>query len=348
MKHLKNKNGRIILSVSALCITFLVMIWVSYFRQQAFDRQDTIAFAVSRNSNLAVALEQYTIRTIHYADAVLQLVKMQYSSKGELLNIEKLLSNNEINKDIIKEVAVIDSSGRLVKLNVNYPTDTALNFSARSYFIFHAHNNKDSLFITKPILSKITGKPVIVISRRLNDQHGRFSGVVALQLQPYTFTSFYAQANLSPNDIISLISPDGITYARRTGSVESYGENIIKSPLFIHVEENADSFYLARDAIRGIPTWFSYRKLKEYPIIATVGSSEEHILAPYYSRRTRYLTPRIITSILIVLISILVSIVLLHRRRMSERLLQEEKRYQSLFDTTGHCSPGKRAGKHWP
>jgi signal transduction histidine kinase len=278
---------------------------------------------------LAVALEQYTIRTIQYADAVLQLIKTQYPGKSS--GLEKILSSNEINKDIIKDVTVIDNTGQAVNLTKNHSSGAALNFSKSDYFAFHAKNSKDTLFISEPVSSVTIGKPVIIISRRLNDRQGRFAGVVALQIEPVTFTSFYAQANLSKNDIISLISPRGITYARRTGSVESYGENIIKSPLFTHVRNNEDSFYFARDAIKSIPTWFSYRKLKDYPIIATVGSSEADILQHFYERRTRYLVPRIVASILSVLFSILISMVLIHRKKMAERLLQEEKRYQRLL-----------------
>lgn len=330
MKNPGTKNSRTILLVSTLCLTFLILIWISYFRQQSFDRQATIAFAINRNSNLAIALEQYTIRTIHYADAVLQMVRVQYSSEGASLNIEKLLASTNINKDIIKEVILVDRFGRRAKLSTDQPSDTA-NISASDYFSFHKNNSKDSLLISKPVFSGAINKPVIIVSRRITDKHGRFKGVVALQIEPRTFTSFYAKANFSKNSILSLISPDGITYARRTGPIESYGEDIGKSPLFTHVANNDDSFYFARDAIRGMPSWFSYRKLKQYPIIATVGSPEQDILARYYTSRQRYLVPRIITSVVFVLFSILICLVLIHRRKMSERLLQEETRYQHLL-----------------
>lgn len=331
MKIIKIKSNRIVLSVSVLTLFILALIWVSYFRQRSFDKRDAIQFAIEKNSNLAVALEQYTIRTLHNADAVLQIIKLEYALKGDSLNLEKLLKENSLNRDIAEGIAIIGPDGRLKMSNILDSTTSVSDFSHRDYFIFHSTNSTDSLLINEPELSQLTRKPEIILSRRLNDARGRFAGVTVLQIAPSTFTSFYAQARLLPNDIISLIAPNGITYARRTGTVESSGEDISNSPLFVHVANNADSFYFAKDAIRNIPTWFSYRKLKEYPIIATVGSSKDDILLDYWSRQQKYIIPRIIISILLIPLAFLIAVFLLHRKGLTESLLKEEQRYQRLL-----------------
>lgn len=331
MKIKMIKSNRIVLSVSVLTLFILALIWVSYFRQRSYDRRDAVQFAIEKNSNLAVALEQYTIRTLHNADAVLQIIKLEYALKGDSLDLEKLLKENLLNRDIAEGIAIIGPDGRLKMSNIPNSTNSAPDFLHRNYFIFHSTNSTDSLLINEPELSELTRKPAIILSRRLNDARGRFAGVVALQIAPSTFTSFYAQARLLPNDIISLIAPNGITYARRTGTVESSGEDISKSPLFVHVANNADSFYFAKDAIRNIPTWFSYRKLKEYPIIATVGSSKDDILFDYWSRQQKYVIPRIIISILLIPLAFLIAVFLLHKKRLTESLLKEEQRYQRLL-----------------
>lgn len=331
MKSPKTKKNCIVLSVSCLCLLFLALIWLSYLRQRSFDKKDAIQFAIEKNSNLSVALEQYAIRTLHNADAVLQIVKLEYAIEGDSLNLQKLLKTSSLNRDIIEGVAIIDSNGKLKMTNIPLQKKGRPDFSDRSYFIFHSCNNTDSLLISKPLLSKTIGKPVIVISRRLNDLKGRFAGVVALQIEPSAFTAFYANANLLSNDIISLISPDGITYARRTGNKESSGEDISKSPLFKHLSHNADSFYFAKDAIKNIPSWFSYRKLQKYPIIATVGSSQHDILLDYASKQPRYVTARIIISGLLILFSFLLAIILVHRNNLARRMAKEEERYQRLL-----------------
>jgi signal transduction histidine kinase len=300
---------------------------VSYLRQSSFDKDDSIRFAIERNSNLAVALEQCAIRTLRNADAVLQMIKMEYRD-GDSLNLHELIVKNSLGYDVIEDAVIIGSDGKLKMTNNAAPHNLVPDFFDSPYFIFHLKNNTDSLLISGPQVSKHIGKPVVTLSRRLNDKKDRFAGVIAVQIQPSTFTSFYAQARLLPNDIISLIAPSGITYARRTGNVESSGENISKSPLFLHVAQHRDSFYFAPDAIRQVPTWFSYRQLKDYPIIATVGSSEKDILAGFTARQPRYIIPRIIMSILIILFSFLGGRFILHRKKLSDCILEEEEKYQ--------------------
>jgi PAS domain S-box-containing protein len=334
MQRINTRSGKLVGGIAGFCVILIILIWANHLRQMNTDRKDTIALAERRNSNLAVALEQYAIRTVHNADAVLQLVEMEYDRQGEKISIEKLLFNHAISNDIFKGIGIINEQGRLVQLNINFHSDTLLNFLDRDYFAYHLKNKDEKLFISKPVLSKTIGKPVIVLSRRINKKDGSFGGVVALQIEPSTFTSFYAQANLRTNDIISLISPDGITYARRTGAVESSGEDIIKSPLFKHVAQNPDSFYVAKDAIHGILTYFSYRKIKEYPIIATVGTSQQDVFENYYKRAERDRDSAIVISSLIILFSALLCLVLLHRKKNVEKIRESEIKYRSIFENS--------------
>lgn len=321
---------RIIFPVFVLCIFVLTLIWVSYFRQRSFDKEDAIQFAVERNSNLAVALEEYAIRTLRNADVVLQMIRMEYKD-GDSLNLKDLIVKNSLSNDIIEDAVITGADGNCKMASIVQTHNLVPDFSDKSYFIFHSKNNTDSLLISGPSVSKLVNKPVITLSRRINDNKGAFAGVVFVQILPSTFTSFYAQAKLLPHDIISLIAPDGITYARRTGNIESSGENISKSPLFQNVALQRDSFYFASDAIRQIPTWFSYRQLKDYPIIATVGRSEADILADFTTRQARYIMPRIIISILVILFSFLGALFMLHRRKLSDRMRDEEEKYRRLL-----------------
>ncbi|MGB8195009.1 MAG: PAS domain S-box protein, partial [Chitinophagaceae bacterium] len=333
MNKLFTKTNRLIFIIAGFCLVLICLIWNQLFYQLGVDRRETISTAVQRNSNLAVSLEQYAIRTIKNADAVLQLVKMEYEKKGPGIDFNSILHSGLIDPQYFNGVSIIDANGRQQLSNLGLSADTLLDLSDREHFRFHK-THKDQLYISKPLLARTIGKVAVTLSRRIDNPDGSFNGTVAIQVEPSMFTRFYSKANLGERDIISLIAPDGITYARRTGNKESFGEDIIKSPLFFHVSKKPVDHYFAKDAIRGVPTYFSYRKLENYPMIATVGSAEEDILTDYHARAKWNYIFAIIFTVLLTSFAVLICNVLVSRRRTYRKTREREIRYRSIFENS--------------
>ncbi|TCJ17061.1 hypothetical protein EPD60_07045 [Flaviaesturariibacter flavus] len=309
-----DKPRRLFPVAAIFCAGIIVLLWTAIFQQQRSARAAAIAASEGRSDNLAVSLEQYAIRTIHNADALLQLVRLEYTRVNGPVDFDHLRNGGLIDAAFVQGIAVLDAHGRMVAGDSSMRQSIGMDLSDREHFTFHRDRKNDTLFIGKPIFSRTINRIVIPISRRLQTADGRFAGTVAVQIEPRTFTEFYAHARMRPNDIMSLISLDGITYARRTGTRESQGEDISKSPLFSYVARQPVGSYFARDAIRGIPTYFSYRKLENYPMIATVGVSEIDVLAEYrvMSRRENWFGA--LVSTLVLLFTGMVVITLRQRR----------------------------------
>lgn len=333
MKKLQFSSTSFIIALAIFYTAIIALIWRQINQQLEEDREKTISAAVKHQSNLVFALEQNTIRTLQEADVVLNLVRREVEKFGPSIPLEQLLNSGIIKLPFFDGLALIDRSGRIVN---SYPAalnEQPVTLAQREYFKIQKAV-ADTLYISKPLVSSSIKKPVIVISRRINDKAGNFNGVVAVQIMPATFMAFYKQATLNRYDILSLISPDGITYSRRTGGVESHGENISKSPLFQYVWTKPVGLFFAKDAIRNIPSYFSYRKLKDYPVIATVGSSEFELLADFRQRRSKdYAFGAILTGLLFVFF-VFVFINFVQRRKAMNRIVSSEARYRSIFDVS--------------
>jgi PAS domain S-box-containing protein len=334
MKNFFSHYGKTVTLITCCCLIIILCIWSTLLRQVNADRQETIKAAVQRNANLAVALEQYTIRTIHNADAVIQLVKLEFEKNGKQIDFANLIHHHIIDKHFFNGIAVIDEKGKIAAININNDSIQRLELSDREYFRFHLNSSIDELHISKPVISRTLKKAVIILSRRITKDDGTFGGIVAVQIEPSVFTQFYADANLREHDIVSLISLDGITFSRRTGLIESFGEDIKKSPLFTHLKNRPIANYFAKDAIRNIPTYFSYRKLAQHPIIATVGASEANILAAFHQRATGDYASGVMISLLLVVFSVLVSILLIHRKKHLDKIRENETKYRSIFENS--------------
>jgi PAS domain S-box-containing protein len=331
MKSLLKNTRFFLVFLFGLFLVLNGLVWKQLIRQVETDRQETVRSAVQHNNNLAVALEQHTIRTIRVADVSLRSIKMEYERQMDKFTWQSLADNSLLNLSGFHLLLITDSVGNVVARHPEQAGPQTVNVSDRDFFQAQ-RNATDTLVINKPIVSRLTHKPVVVFSRGLRDHNGRFRGVVAMQLLPSAFMSFYSRANIKKYDILSLISPDGITYSRRWGTTESWGEDIAKSPLFRHLRQKPVGHYFAKDAIHGIPTYFSYRTLKNLPVIATVGSSERDILESFRQRRRQTFLYGFVTSCLLFLFLLVVLLFFAERRRSLQALKKSEAKYRSIFE----------------
>lgn len=323
-----------IASVILFGALLILLLRVNIFQQLKKEKESAINKAIQLNANQALALESYTIRTIQNADLILQIVRSEYQKANTFNNFRALKQNSTIDQKLLEGVVIMNANGDLISSFHPFHPDTTTNFSFREYFQLHTTSVKDSLHISKPLQSRLFSKAVIVISRRITDAKNNFAGVIALQVFPENFTSFSDGAFVDSFDIISLIAPDGTTYARKTGSVASFGENIIKSPLFQHLKNKPVGNYYARDAIRNIPTYFSYRKLKHYPIIATIGKREVDVLHDYNIQQTKSILFTTTITLLVILFSIAIITGIQNRRRFFNALAESEEKYRSMFENS--------------
>lgn len=327
------KSAWSLIGVSAFCLLLISLIWNSQLKQIERDRQETIAAVVQRNNNRAAALEQYAIRTLQNADAVLQLL-VKEMGQASLAPAASVKLPHDPASGLFEAVIVANEKGEITAFSSEHNAAKLPQVGHQEYFRFHTRVAGDSLFTGKPIYCPLLDQQVIPLSRRLTHPDGRFAGVVAVLMAPTTLTQFYAQANLLPHDILSLVAPDGTTYARRTGAQESFGENISKSPLYEHLARWPEGNYFANDAIRGVATFFSYRKLKDYPIIATAGAAEEEVMAAFHQRTRREYNSSIMLSIVVALFSAAVCFFMQVHRRQTKIIRDSETRYRSLFENS--------------
>ncbi|HEY1112625.1 MAG TPA: PAS domain S-box protein [Chitinophagaceae bacterium] len=330
---LLRKSAWSLIGVPAFCILLITLIWDSELKQIRRDHDETLAAVVQQNNNRVAALEQYAIRTIQNADAVLQLVVKELAHSSPVPPLSIKLPPAPAN-ELLATILVADAKGTVTSISSDSSVGKLPQVAAQEYFRFHTRLSADSLYIGKPMHCPLVDRQVIALSRRITPPGGGFAGVVAVLIEPSALTKFYAQANLLPHDILSLVAPDGTTYARRTGPRESFGENIRKSPLYRHLERQAVGSYRANDAIRGVPTFFSYRKLKDFPIIATVGAAEAEVMAGFYHRTRRAYNSALILSAAVALFSMLVCFFIRVHRRQTKIIRDSETRYRSLFENS--------------
>jgi uncharacterized membrane protein YvbJ len=73
------KWSRLNIAIAAFCLVLIGAIWTAVVVQTQVNRAETIANAIRQNSNLALALEEHSVRTIKGVDAAALFIAHEYA-----------------------------------------------------------------------------------------------------------------------------------------------------------------------------------------------------------------------------------------------------------------------------
>ena len=112
----------------------------------------------------------------------------------------------------IIQVGVADASGRLTYSS--QPTGVrSVSIADREYFRVHAQGWQPRLFISQPVLGRVSGQWSIQFSYPI-ESDGRFAGVVVLSMSPEYVASGFRELFGSGSNMALLVRADGTYLAR--------------------------------------------------------------------------------------------------------------------------------------
>jgi diguanylate cyclase (GGDEF)-like protein len=289
-----------------------------YISTEELDRTEAAAY--QDTANLARAFEEHIIRLIQAHDQILIFARTSYSKNPQHFDLMQWTREQQFATDVTLQLATTDKHGMLTGSNLGMPS-TPTNLSDREHFRVHADSDRDELFISKPVLGRVSGKWSIQLSRRLNAPDGSFDGVVILSIDPYYLASFYESIDINTEGVVILVGLDGIVRARVSGQGRTVGQTMVASSLFRSLAESTHGSY--RTAGRGdVVRLSSYRRVKGYPLVVVVGLSRAQVLERVEHHRILYFGAAAFVSILVLSFKVMIVRRQLGLQRASDKLWQ--------------------------
>ena len=190
------------------------------------------------------------------------------------------MHTTDVSSDIIVQVAIIDAHGILRASSVGPHPTRPIDLSDREHFKAHLHDTTDLLFISKPLVGRVSGKWSVQLSRRFSNMDGTFGGVVVASLDPEHFTKFYDKVDLASSGSIALIGEDGVV--RSAGGQSDglrRGQDIRHTKLFARMESGANGVFEQPDLASGQTCMAALRKVKGQPLWVSVSVGKNEVLA---------------------------------------------------------------------
>jgi signal transduction histidine kinase len=233
--------------------------WKDY--RTALSTDEHIQQALSR------ALAEQTARMIQEADVLLSdFAVWAASGEGRAADeqwMRERLQSRFMRLPFVYSATIAGADGHILATTQSEPIADRTLAKWESYTV-PKQSSANGLYIGRLFAGRRDGLRTFALSRRIDDAHGGFAGVVAARIAFDYLAAFYAGINLTPDTSIRLARTDGMVLAQYPKDIEP----IIGTPAPAR-PPGASELILARHPVEG------------YPITVEVARASSSVIAPW-------------------------------------------------------------------
>jgi PAS domain S-box-containing protein len=237
-------------------IVFGALVILAFAGSSAYDAassyRHTLAATDREIGNVANALAEQTSWTLQAVDLLLLDTARWYDTERQATPADRVtaaLADRSAGVHQVRLVTIVDSQGnQLYRSQGSSPAN--LNVSDRSYFISQRDGAARGMFLSEPLVTRSEGRAGVVLSRRLDDENGRFAGVVTAVVDLEDLNQFYRAVNVGMGLAVQLIRDDGTLLVRNPPTPSAVGKafpalTIGGTPLVNPIDGHADLIAVA-------------------------------------------------------------------------------------------------------
>jgi two-component system, NarL family, sensor histidine kinase BarA len=271
-------------ALTLFSVALLCGIWTETYQELKASRANAMADARRDAQSLSRLFLEHAYRTIEAADQAAIYLRYRFANRGTTLDLPAEIDNGLVARNVYNLFSIVDEKGNVILSSKPF---SPVNLADREHIRVHMTGDADNLFISKPVLGRVSQRWSLQLTRRLNHPDGSFGGVVVVSMDPQYFTHLYHEIDVGKYGAISLVGADGIVRVRRTGSTDAMGENVTEGKVFGEMMRKPQGIVEFTSVIDGRTRLYAYKKLPNYPLYASVGIDLEERLAQFHADRNR-------------------------------------------------------------
>lgn len=268
--------------------------------------------AATQAENIAIGVDQTVSRSIEKIDLMLDFMVQALeheAARGDIrpASFSPFLWETHRRIPEVEAIRVSDENGSVIL--APHSAGQAINMRDRAYFQHFKQGATGSLFMSEPLLERMSQHFVVVFAKRFNHPDGRFAGVVCATVPLVHFTQLLSQFDIGAHGAITLRDDKLrlITQLPITQEPGDAGINLAATSQKIHAQHDArnkvTTFHLDH-APDGMARTISIRTLQTAPAYAMVGLASADYLAHWW-------TEVLETSVFLILFSSMTAVALL-------------------------------------
>lgn len=183
----------------------------------------------------------------------------------------------------VLQIAVANAQGQLTYSNLSHGRQAdlpAVSIADREHFSVHVGARDKRLYVSKPVLGRVSGQWSIQLSYPIERQ-GQFAGVLVLSLAPEYLARQLRVVFTDDSDVALLLRSDGSYLARSDRLAQVMGRSVPPERVFLQpsqAEVRAGEYHV-KAPVDDVMRYYAWTRLASYPMLVSVGIDQEKALA---------------------------------------------------------------------
>ena len=288
----------------------IVLIWLGIGTYLVQKYRNQLADAVQDSANLTQAFEENIRRTIEAIDTTIRSVRAARAHDPTHFDLAAWERDSGLTRELTLQLALADRTGTIVASNLSSRTGPPASIADRAHFQKPRDTPGDRLFISAPVLGRVSGRWSVQFVRKLVDASGAFDGVIVASLDPAFLSRFYSSLNIGHGALL-LLGQDGIVRSAAPEAVATLGADLSATSLIDGVAAHTHGTVRLNATANGIERIYSWRRVNPYGLLAVVGLSSADALQDYRND----LKGSVAIGAGLTVLTLIVAVVLAHSRR---------------------------------
>jgi signal transduction histidine kinase/DNA-binding NarL/FixJ family response regulator len=300
--------------IALATVPVVLLLWFGIGAYLLQKHDAALKGAEQDSRNLTHAFEENIRRTVEAIDTTIRAARVARTRDPSHFDLEAWERDSGLTRELTLQISLVDRNGEVALSNLNAMTGKRTSIADREHFRVPRDTVADNLFISRPVLGRVSGRWSVQFVRKVFDAQGGFDGVIVASLDPLFLSRFYTSLDVGRGALL-LLGRDGFVRSSAPETLAKLGSDLSETRLMTGASVAAHgSARMAGEVngpVDGIERIYSWRRVDPYGLVVAVGLSTADALSDY--RREMQVCVGI--GVALTLLILLVNTVLARNRR---------------------------------
>jgi len=281
-------------------------------------------------AQLSIIMQENLQRSIEAIDFQLRLLRDVYARDPASFAVG-IATGDYLLRDLTVQISIVGSDGMLRYSSLR-PTGGRVDLSDREHIRVHLGSTEDVLFISEPVVGRVSGLTTIQFTRKIVDSHGDLLGVIVISLDTRQLVRFRNELNLGDTRLL-IVGLDGVVRAAAPNTI-LVGRNLEGTRLLGDVKTFRSGTYRGLAGSDPAESFVSFRLVEGHDLAVVAAVSEASVFESYWQNARQQIAAGLAVSLLSLIYGLGLARYRYLRQKSNLALEESEARLRGLLSAS--------------